>query len=364
MAAPAQSGNRGDQTRRRFNHDLLLDDEDGKAAVMRWPKVGPLIVDGELAKEFLPHELIAKALKKRVQTVGSFAVVLMVAAILGEATHLWVGEHTPYQDALRFGAEISALLGIVCAVLASRFGPWRRVWLRNRYYTEVLRQWHFRRLLEGQAIDAACASQAAADQYKQARNASLGALVQQLRGSAGQKMDRLVDSGFDILGRIPAPHLPKDLDTRAQVLDAYRVLRLEHQVDFARYKLSVEDRSWVGVSSLALVELTQQLASATLVLALCISFARLFVEMEWAPLAAIALVILGVGVRAWRDGLALRQEQERYQEVLYRLELAISRWDAAKSDEGGFLIAEEVEELASEELRAFLRSHDRAQFLL
>lgn len=111
MAAQVQSGDPGDQTQRRFNHDLLLEETDRKAAYARWPKFAPFLIDEELAKAFLPHEIMAKAVKNRVHKVGSLAVVLMVAAVLGSATHLWVGGSTPYQDALRLGAETSACLG-------------------------------------------------------------------------------------------------------------------------------------------------------------------------------------------------------------------------------------------------------------
>jgi hypothetical protein len=78
--------------------------------------------------------------------------------------------------------------------------------------------------------------------------------------------------------------------------------------------------------------------------------------------AAVVLAIVGVAVRAWRDGLALGEDRERYQDMRHRLELAVERWDTSK-DEEQFQTAEEVEQVTLEELRGFLRSHARAQFL-
>ena len=71
----------------------------------------------------------------------------------------------------------------------------------------------------------------------------------------------------------------------------------------------------------------------------------------------------GVAVRAWRDGMSLEPEREQYQEMLHELELLTARWENAIDDEQRFRIAEEVERAALEELRSFIRAHDRAQFL-
>jgi hypothetical protein len=200
-------------------------------------------------------------------------------------------------------------------------------------------------------------------QFLQERKIGLTALLHTLQGSVGQKMDQMAESGTDVLGAVPSPHLPKTPEARLHLLQAYRILRLDHQLDFAVWKLSLDDKTFLGISSLGLVRLTDHLASTTLLIALALSVTRLFSPLEWVPFAAVSLAIMGVGVRAWRDGMALGEERERYQEMRHRLELIIARWEAATSDERRFHLAEEVEQLALEELRAFVRSHDRAQFL-
>lgn len=230
--------------------------------------------------------------------------------------------------------------------------------------TETLRQWHFRRLLDGPTIQAACSSEADALQYEQQRRNALAALLHNVKGAVGQHMDHLVESGTDVLGRIPAARLPENPEIRTELLQAYRVLRLDHQIEFAKWKLSVDDQTFLGMSSIALVQVTELLAGTTLLVALGISVAHLFFPIEWAPFTAVSLAIIGVAVRTWRDGLALVDERERYQEMHHRLELLIARWDlAGENDERRFQVAEEVEQLALEELRGFIRSHDRAQFL-
>src|SRR6266404_6260553 len=180
------------KTSRRFNHDLNIDKDGHDFVRQRWPKLADVLIDPDLIKAFHPYEAEAKLLKLRVQRTGSAAVILMVGSLLGSAAHLWIGE--PQGDALRLAIETSAILGLLCAVLASRYGPWRRRWLRNRFMTETLRQWHFRRLLVGPTIDCGCGSPDETAQFSNERKASLVALLHTLDGSVGQKMDHLVDS--------------------------------------------------------------------------------------------------------------------------------------------------------------------------
>jgi hypothetical protein len=157
---------------------------------------------------------------------------------------------------------------------------------------------------------------------------------------------------------------------RAQLLEAYRVLRLDHQLEFAMYKLSVDDKTFAGLSLLALSNVAEQLAGATLalaklklVLALGCAIVRLFVPFEWAPIAGVSLAMTGVAVRVWRDGFAVEAERERYQELSHQLASLTARWESADDDEQRFRVAEEVERAALEELRTFIRSHEQAQFL-
>ena len=352
----------GVSLKRRFNHDILVEQEDQDEAVRRWPAIGHLLINAELIRRFKPHEELARTQKRIVQTLGSAAVLLMLAALLGYVAELWVvapgrGRDIPYLGVL---SELSALAALLLALLASRYGPVRRRWLKNRFITEVLRQWHFRRLLDGVTIDQSVDK---LDPFLKGRFGDLSTLIQSLAGTVGQKMDELSELRRDPLGRIPRARLPQTGEMRAQLLDAYRALRLDHQRDFAVYKLSAEDKTFGGISLRLLSSVTEHLAGTTLVLALACSVARLFVPFAWSPMAAVSLAITGVAVRAWRDGFALGPEHERYQEMLHVLELLAARWENAESEEQRFRIAEELEAAALEELRSFIRSHEQAQFL-
>jgi hypothetical protein len=109
--------------------------------------------------------------------------------------------------------------------------------------------------------------------------------------------------------------------------------------------------------------LTDQLAGLTLLLALALTVIRFVIPIPWLPFAAVSLAIAGVAARAWRDGLGLGDEFERYQEMRHHLELLRARWESALTDDSRFKISKEVEQAALEELRSFIRSHGKAQFL-
>lgn len=349
----------------RFNHDLLVDDNDQQLARLRWPTVAPLLIDLNLIAQFKPFEAEAKRLKSLVQWLGSIAVLLMFIALFASAFELWnsggslqAGLTSNWTGIL---VEVCGILGLGLALLASKYGPFRRSWLQNRFVTEVLRQWHFRQLLDTRAWQPQPQWDSA--RFEQQRAADLRALQHDLRGVVGQRMDLLVNARIDPVGEVPKAHIPNDVTAQRELIDAYRRLRLDHQIEFAEYKLSPDDRTFLGLSLEALVSTTNQLAGAALVLALGCSIARLFQPLSWVSFAAIALAVVGVAVRAWRDGLSLREERERYDEMRHRLGLLRARWHSAANDGERFTIAEEVEQAAAEELRSFIHSHMTAQFL-
>src|SRR5262249_16934778 len=159
-----------------------------------------------------------------------------------------------------------------------RYGPIRRLWLQNRFLTEVLRQWHFRHLLDAREW----ASQVPSEADLRQRAKALKLLLADIRGIVGRKMDELVSSGLNPLGKIPQPFLPADERVKSDLLGAYRNLRLEHQIRFAQYKLSPDDRTFARIPLDVLVVVTDYLAAATLFLALGCSIAQLFNPIEWA----------------------------------------------------------------------------------
>jgi len=297
---------------RRFNHDLLIASEDQNSARERWPVIAGSLIDVELLEEFGSHEERAKRYKRRVQWVGTVSVILMVAALVG-ATLSLPNRQLPSAGATSIrgmALELCALVGLILALLASRFGPYRRRWLKHRFLTECYRRWHFRSVTSsgysgGSPLPVSGNHNGDAPARRDFKN-----LVQELNGSVGQKMDGLRDNGKDPLGEPVRTSLPTDPTAKQQLLEAFKVLRIDHQLDYAAYKISADDNTFLGLSITAWIGLTELLAGTSLFLALAFSVTQIFHNEEWMSLVAVLLAIVGVGVRAWRDGMSLIQERE------------------------------------------------------
>lgn len=347
-----------------FNHDLLLDEMDQQNAKAQWPALDFAIIPSAAFQEcFLSHEGRANVTKRAVHAIGSIAVICLLVVSLQSV----VGLAYPgvVAAAVSKWFEGLGLLGFCFAVVASRF-VLRRHWLKSRFVTEVLRQWHFRRLLEVDRIAVAAGDASARAKYEQERSASYEALVN-TRLSEHQRahaMRNLIESSLDPIKPVSHGDLIKlDEELAQQWADSYYELRLLYQHNYMAYKLSDDAKSLFGMSPKMLTWVTDVLAAGTLMFALVLSCVQLFIEVPWAPFVSLMLVIAGVGVRAWRDGLALTEEFESFEEAFQRLSLLEARWKASSDVRAKIDIAFEVETAALEELRAFLRKNMRAQFL-
>lgn len=346
----------------RFNNDIRFDDADLAELKARWPKIASLLVHPSLVEHFDEHERRAIQLKKRVHACGSCAVLLMVPALLYSILTTPVpGEWTLWTPAV----EVLSVVGIILAFLASSFSRWRRDWLKHRYMTEVLRQWHFANLLDGASVADAMLD-SGLEAYSARREATLEAFLTKHRGAVGEWVNRLRVSGDHILHTgttADRVSLPEDPEVRRELLEAYRELRLDHQLNYAVYKVSDEDRTILGRSGRSLQKMGQVIAGASLGGALLLSCGAIVQAKVELGAWALLLTVVGIAVRAWRDGLALDEEQERYEDTAQQLMTIKARWEESAEDSAKLRLAEQIEELMRLELRSFLRAHYRAQFL-
>lgn len=346
---------------RRFNHDLLVADVDRAEAQRRWPNLAAVLIHEELVSAFSDADKCAGRYRNWVRAVGTGSVIVVMIALFGAlAESVSVGVWTRWPATV---IELSSVAGIVGALAASRYGPWRRRWLMHRFVAESIRQWHFLQLLDSRVLDMLGGDDNESSRYTRRRQKDFQSYLYELRASAGQQMDRLrepSDASYDPTSGLTRPANSAVL---TEALDAYGVLRLNHQFDFALYKVSPDDRTMCYMPTRQARAVSDFLAWMTLVLATVGSMITLFYPMPFLPPAIIGCLIAGVGVRAWRDGLAVADDDERYQEMRNKLGGLRARWSHARSDGARWEIAVAVEEVVLDELRAFLRAHERAQFI-
>src|SRR5690606_33281561 len=103
----------------------------------------------------------------------------------------------------------------------------RHRWLQNRFCAEVLRMWHFRRVLNGPFVDQVLAGRRPTAESD--HRLSLATLLETFGQAAPVRISQLVRLGTDPIGGTFSPTLPSDAVAAEELLRAYDKLRVTHQ---------------------------------------------------------------------------------------------------------------------------------------
>jgi hypothetical protein len=158
------------------------------------------------------------------------------------------------------------------------------------------------------------------------------------------------------------------------LFDAYRELRILHQIGYANYKLQDDRKIFSSVPGRQADVLAQISLIAIVILcaidlgvlidaffpgAIWTAFTSQFINLLiiWIALAALA-------VRAMEQGLQPDREFERYHHYRSALRAVLDRFDRAESPADKIHAMEDMERLAFDELRDFLVTNDRSHFVL
>lgn len=388
---------------RRFNHDLLLRQDDQQYAKETWGSIQANLIDGKLTTLFEKSETAAKRLKKLSYRSGTLAIILAAIALLDLCIAMLPPTVAKPSPIFSQATNFAALASLIVAYIASRHGPFRRAWLIERYKCEILRQWHFRQLLSEYASFAP--QRFESDQWR--------SLIQRfMTNTIPQDMDRTLESGHDPLGNIPtavvkptetgsyepkpSPSVPTDPppptganphaeanapaptydnlatnpstsashEERQKIfLDAYYELRIRHQLEFFSWKVGIDGKSFAGLSNLTLIKFVDLIASFSLVASLLLGTLSLLVEIQWSGEISVLMLIIGVAIRAWSAGLGIKQEHELYGDLRTRFLRLQDKWHSTSDPAQRLSVALEAEQAAAEELRSFLRIHEPATFI-
>lgn len=355
-----------DSQKRKFNHDLLLSQADQEYARTQWPAVADLLINTPLVEGFLPHENRAKKLKKVVYTLGTTAVLLMLIALIVSVLEMWENPKTlqPIVTIKPWIVELIAATGLIAAFLSSRYGPFRRAWLKARFVAEISRCWHFRYLL--QSFSQITSPGFNSGTFVAQRNQAFSAFMRRIVPEQAEFMSRLADQDDSPLPELDINQLVEETNPEfVELLGAFAELRLDHQYNYCLHKLGPEERTLPGLSNDILVKASDVLAGFSLLFAMILSIVQVATGGDSRiTLVALSLVVVGVAARAWRDGLQLTQERQSYIDYSNKLGRLHTLWhNGATTSHTRYLAACEVEDAATDELAKFLRNHERAQFL-
>jgi hypothetical protein len=365
----------------KFNDDLLVSEEDRKLAAEKYSSVYHVLDDAELRHAFHIHDMKANRAKRSGRIAGGAAIVLGALALAASATEPLV--QPIHLDVVT--ASIGAILGIISVLLgasATLTGKRKRYWLLHRFATERLRQFHFQAFVYClPEIVNSIQGTISVDQFKAYRDLQLRTFRSQVLAKLeSQFTSTLSEHGAEYIAlHIAAPGLPPtDNAAFSSLAAAYRELRLQHQVDYASYKLSESHSAksslpmrharffeLIGIISIALLFLVHFSAISGVAVGYLrgVSYSELTIA-TLLPVLAMWIAIIALAANAFERGLQPEREIERYRAYLHGIQAILHRFDGAQSTLDRWRAMEDMERLSYTEMRDFLTTFTRAKFVM
>jgi hypothetical protein len=369
----------------KFNDDLLLNEQDQNLAARKYPTIFHILNHPELRQTFLQHDEQANRAKRNGRIAGFLAIAFGFIALAIAAVEYPVMHHAGdrFVDFLRLIlAGFSALCGIIGVLIGSMgvlFARGKREWLHHRLMGERIRQFHFQTLVfRLPEILLSLKDDASKTVFTSNRKLWFEAIMGRLVGKLDAVLVEIIQeeniSHYRLYGG--RSELKKDRDSKEldPLFDAYRELRILHQIGYANFKLQDDYKIFSAVPWRQAQVFTQ--TSFVFIVALCVidigvlwqafipgsiwtAFASdsISVITIWIALAALA-------VRALEQGLRPEREVERYQQYRSAVRAILDRFDDSESQAEKIQIMEEMERLCFDELRNFLITNERARFVL
>lgn len=377
----------------KYNDDLLAGPDDQATAKILFPQVFHVLDHPELRDEFAKYNALSNRAKRFVHRLGLFAIALAALALLSSAFTpiLKAVEGIPnlspnatrviqWLQSASIILEVLGLVGAAIAIGGLWISDWKKQWLEGRLMTEKLRAWHFQTLIHrGKEIEESCDSDPnAVAAYREKRTKWFTAFLHQHRGKLDSQLHELIEapeSSYTALHEHPSSYPPNSVALEA-VFEAYKALRLRHQADYAAHKLrkdtnqpfwkphrwptSVLKERLGSLSSFCIIGAL--LASAYVVVA---HFAELpLADSPAMPALSLCLLVLNVTARGIMDGLAVREESQRYVDYAGEVRYLLTRFENASNPAERLQLMQEMERAAVEELKGFLRAHFEAKFIV
>ena len=328
----------------KFNDDLLLHEEDRKLASIKYPTIFHVLDHPELRQLFSKYDTPANRAKRVGLIAGFWAIGFGFGALGIAALELNFAHHAGVALAV-----ISGLCGILSFLIGSAgvlFAARKRNWLCARLMGERIRQFHFQMLVSHlPEILASLRNSADKAAFLSERNVWFESFKARLIGKLNSTLaailheEKSIDPWLhDSAGAAAEIQESKDLNP---IFDAYRELRIVHQLDYVNFKLqddyrifSAMPRRQLAVISaivFALITLLVVMHVGILAGALFPSSMLAFFHSPEAIVVIIWLALVALAARAVEQGLQPEREIERYQQYRSGVRAILERYDNAVS---------------------------------
>jgi hypothetical protein len=361
----------------KYNDDLLLAREDQELAARKYPAIWHVLDHPEVRQFFATYDAPANRAKHRARKAGLWAIGLVwVALVIASSEHLLA--HTGWARTFAVISGVCGLIGVVIGGTGILFAAKKQEWLYGRLMTERIRQFHFQTLvfrwpeilrsLSGD--DARAAFLVERKLWFDEFHAHFhGKLDEQFTGTLEDETQKGAWLHETETGRSEI----SDQAGLDSLFEAYRELRIMHQIGYANNQLKDDRRIFSAAprrqaavfSGVSFICVILVCAIHVAVLAGVLSQSSVWeAHAEMASLIIIWIAIAALAVRAIEDGLQPEREVERYQQYRSSVSFVLERFDAAASPKEKLQIMQEMERLVFDEMRNFLIAGNRSRFVL
>jgi hypothetical protein len=371
----------------RFNDDLLLAEEDRQKAKISFPRLFPALDFPELRDLFARYDKAANQAKRRLRYAGLTAILLGVLALFGASaqplleTKLSHQEGTPRQppgDHHRHPVEtavivFSAVAALSVIVLGALNAKNKRRWLGNRLMTERVRQFQFQMLAtQCELILQAAAEEPTMEKFHEIRGRWLAKFCLDYEGHLSGKLTEILDDDADekfLLHETEAPGTRDHNDAAlVEMLEAYKILRIKHQIQYTNYKLTPDridlpSQQSSLLTGIALVCIIIVFAIHVVLLGLLYAPFQ-FVGDPSIHVIVVWTAIVALAARTLEEGLQPSRELERYRAYRARLGRLLAHFDEVLTLRERARVMIEIERAIYQEMRGFLKTNSEARFTI
>ncbi len=341
----------------KHNQDIYVSDN----MVARFEDISSPLNSSIIQNAFKSPEFLANSFKSKFNTCGIISLFIVIIVLIFTVWKFASKSAGYFID--ETALWIIAILGISSFILAlvSHFFSFQDEWLFNRFVTERLRQFKFQQLLDGEFMELATKDSINFEKELSNRFAKFEPKYINKLGSLGDFV------GAENFNLFINPNNTSNINLSKQIFEAYFDLRLDYQARY--FKLKQE-------SLTSLDEWTKSIAKISLLTAFVLALAELYIllrhntELEknigWIiGASAVSSGLISAGVRVFRNAKAISEEAERYTSKWVLLKILSERFCNKKAtSEEKLQVMIETERVSIEELREFIRTFKKSDYLL
>ncbi len=383
----------------RFNDELLLNQTDRDLAARTWPSIFFALDHAALRDAFERSNQLAMHTKSRSRMIGLTALLLAISSLLafplGPLLAIFTSAQPDAQTVLRAVAIVGGMCGLAAVLLGNMgllFTPLKRTWLKHRLACERMRQWHAQYLLAHSADAAAAAGDSARvaayvarrdlefERFQRnfleqieseitrytSRDAAARVHLQPLR--AEEQASFWVDPAWaELLQREPQARARK---AHEELLKAYENTRIQGQVQYTNLSLSDAGKFWSSPSRQ--IGVINQVGGGVVLLAFaCNMLALSLIALKVQPVMQVVLgslsmcfAIIGIGSRSILEAMGPHEELRRFEHYATAISHAYDGFQQGPTPVDKLNAAASLERAATQEMIGFLRTHEKARFII